>query len=168
MVLNWPHIHLMLNHIPVLATVFGLAVLVAGRYFKKDDFVRVALWTFAVAGVFSVVAYLTGDEAADTVANMAGVSNQIIDKHEDFAVAAMSVCCLLGAASVAGLYLDRTSGRPHETLILLVLVISLVVSGLMAWTANLGGQVHHPELRPGFNATQQAGDAGGHIHGSRD
>jgi hypothetical protein len=30
---------------------------------------------------------------------------------------------------------------------------NLIVSGLMAWTANLGGQVHHPEIRAGPNAT---------------
>ena len=28
-----------------------------------------------------------------------------------------------------------------------VLVASLIVSGLMAWTANLGGQIRHTEIR---------------------
>jgi len=37
------------------------------------------------------------------------------------------------------------------------LAISLVVAGLMGWTANLGGQVRHTEIRAGASATQGEG-----------
>ena len=32
------------------------------------------------------------------------------------------------------------------------LVLSLATSGLMGWTANLGGQTRHTEIRADFNA----------------
>jgi hypothetical protein len=32
-----------------------------------------------------------------------------------------------------------------------VLTLAVISSGLGAWTGNLGGQVHHPEVRAGFS-----------------
>ena len=39
-----------------------------------------------------------------------------------------------------------------------MLATSLLVGGLMAWTANLGGQIRHTEIRSGANAPAVSGD----------
>lgn len=50
--MNWAHVHLLLNHVPVLGTIFGLALLGYALMRRNDGLTRVAL------GVFVVVALL--------------------------------------------------------------------------------------------------------------
>jgi hypothetical protein len=44
------------------------------------------------------------------------------------------------------LYLFRASGAVPARFIAALLVIGFVVLLLMAWTANLGGKIRHPEI----------------------
>lgn len=65
---------------------------------------------------------------------------------------------VLGGISLLGLLWVR--GRPlPRALTVTVLPIALLVAGLMGYTANLGGQVRHTEIRAGALVTGEA--AGG-------
>ena len=56
-------------------------------------------------------------------------------------------CILLGILALAGLILFR--GRAVAGWFgLLLLAVALVVGSLVIWTANLGGQIRHSEIRP--------------------
>lgn len=152
------HMHLLLNHLPVLGTIFALALLAYGLARDSDDVVRTGLWTLVAVGVASVVVYLTGEPAEELVEGVAGVSEAALEEHEEIALRATWAGGLLGAAALTGLWIYRRASvaRPFATAALL---LTLLVSGLMAWTANSGGKVHHPELR-GSVAAAEAGEAG--------
>lgn len=153
------HVHLMLNHVPVLGAVFGLLVLGYGRLRRGDDVIRVGLWTLALVGAVSVVVYLTGEPAEELVEGLAGVSEPSLERHEEFALWATLGAGLVGAVALIGLvrFRARPPSRPFTTGVLL---LTLALSGLMGWTANLGGQVRHTEIRPGAPAVSQ--DGGSH------
>ena len=85
--------------------------------------------------------------AEETVEHLAGVSEAIIEQHEGAALTALIGATLLGAVSLGGLLAFRRSKTVAKTLVTVALFGSLVVSGLMAWTANLGGQIRHSEIR---------------------
>lgn len=147
------HIHLMLNHVPVLGAVFGLLVLgyaVAGG--ERDEILRVGLWTLVVVGVASVVVYLTGEPAEELVEGLAGVSETILERHEEAALWATLGGGLVGAAALAALLWYRRQRVPRRVG-LGILVLTLGLTGVMGWTANLGGQVRHTEIRQGAAAT---------------
>jgi uncharacterized membrane protein len=55
---------------------------------------------------------------------------------------------LLGAGALAGRLLFRRSKAVPAKFSSTILAVSLIVSVLMAWAANLGGMVRHTELRP--------------------
>lgn len=156
--MNWAHIHLMLNHVPVLGTVFGLVLLVWGLLRRSDVLQRAALATFVVVALTAIVVYLTGEPAEGVVERLVGTAEPAIEAHEGAAVVSLIGVELLGVIALGGLVLARRSW--HAALTLGALVGSMVTAGLMARTANLGGQIRHTEV--GGDAVQQ--DAG---HGHR-
>lgn len=143
--MNWAHIHLILNHIPVLGTMFGLALLVWGLLRRNDMLQRAALATFVVVALAAIVVYLTGEPAEGVVERLVGTAEPTIEAHERAAVVSLIGVELLGVIALTGLLLARRSW--HATLIFGALVVSLVTAGLLARTANLGGQIRHAEVR---------------------
>lgn len=142
------HIHLLLNHVPVLGTIFGLLLLAYATWRDTEESAKVALAVFVVVGLASLVVYLTGEAAEELVEGLAGFSEPIAERHEEAALIAAVAAGLLGAVALAGLWLYRRR-RVARWFRVLALLLALGVTGLMGWTANLGGQVMHAEIRPG-------------------
>jgi hypothetical protein len=156
--MNATHWHLLLNHIPVLGTVFGLGVLVFALGRRSDELKKTALSVFVIVALLGVPAYLTGEPAEDGVKSLPGVSKPIIEQHEQAASIAFTGVLVLGAAGLSGLLLFR-GGKPVPAWFgALMLAASLIVSGLMAWTANVGGQVRHTEIRSNASPPAVIGD----------
>jgi uncharacterized membrane protein len=146
--MNWPHIHLLLNHVPVLGTVFGGALLAYGVLRRNETLQRAALWTFVFTALAAIPVYLTGEPAEEAVEHLAGTADRAIEAHEEAALLAFIGSGVLGAIALVGLW--------KKVLIRTALPVMLVIVGLMAWTANLGGRIRHTVLRQG---AVQAGDA---------
>lgn len=143
--MNLAHVHLMLNHVPVIGTVLGLVLLAAGLARRSFELKRAALWTFVVMALVAIPVYLTGEPAEKVVEQTPGVTETVVDTHEDAAGVALVAVEVLGLAAVAGLV---TLGRPMGPAVVLVaFALALVSSLLFAWTANLGGRIHHGEIR---------------------
>lgn len=141
------HIHLLLNHVPVLGVIFGFLLLAYALIKKSRDLRQASLSIFVFTGLISVVVYLTGEPAEETVEHLAGVSETMIESHEEAALLAMVGATSLGAIALGGLLASRWSKAIAKPLVAAALLGSLIVSGLLAWTANLGGQIRHSEIR---------------------
>lgn len=152
--MNPTHLHLMLNHIPVLGTAFGLGLLAFGLWRRSDELKKASLGVLVIIALLAVPAYLTGEPAEDLVKPLPGVSRMIMGHHEEAAEIAFTGLVVLGVASLAGLILFRRGKSLPAWLSGIILAGSLVVVGLMSWTANLGGQIRHTEIRP--NSDQPA------------
>lgn len=151
------HFHLLLNHLPVLGAIFGTTLLVLSFFLEGSQLARVALGTLAVAALFSVPTYLTGDPAAETVVGLPGVTGAVIEPHEEMATLSFIVIVVLGIAALAGLLLFAWRERLPVWFLGSILGLSVVVSGMMAWTAYLGGEIRHTEIRPGEQVATAAG-----------
>jgi uncharacterized membrane protein len=145
--MNSAHLHLILNHLPVLGTVFGLAILAFGLWKRSEDNKQLALGLLVITALLAIPTYLTGEPAEGAVKGLSGVAGDLIERHEEAAGVALGGVLALGLFAVVGLVAFRRQ-RPVATWFgVTALLGALIVSGLMAWTANLGGQVHHPEIR---------------------
>jgi uncharacterized membrane protein len=147
------HIHLLLNHIPVVGILIGLVVLALGVWRRNDSWTRLALGLFAAGALVSLATMLTGESAEEAVEHLPGVSEMMIGTHEDAAELAAIGAYVLGAVSLAALVWVRRRPLPR-VLTVTVLPMALVVTGLMAYAANLGGQIRHVEIRTGAVASQ--------------
>ena len=72
--MNATHLHLMLNHIPVLGTVFGLGLLVFALWRKSEELKKAALGIFLIVALLAVPVYLTGEPAE-------GVADLLLDRR---------------------------------------------------------------------------------------
>lgn len=156
--MNAIHVHLMLTHVPVLGTVFGLGLLLFALWRKSDEVKRVALGVFVLATLFAVPVYLTGEPAEDGVKGLPGVTKAVVKDHEEAAEVAFTALVILGVGALAGLVLFRRGRAVPGWYGIGLLVAAFVVGGLLTWTASLGGRVRHTEIRP--QAPPSAGGGG--------
>lgn len=154
------HIHLLLNHIPVIGMLIGLVVFTLGVWRRNDSWTRLALGLFAAVALVALATMLTGESAEEAVEQLPGVSESLIGTHEDAAKLAAIGAYVLGAISLATLVWVRKRPLPR-VLTVIVLPFVVLVSGLMGYTANLGGQIRHTEIRGG------AVDARGAVEAER-
>lgn len=145
--MNAAHYHLLINHVPILATFFSIGILLWGIAAKNKSIQKVALVGFIVAGLFVVVAFQTGESAEDIVENIPGVSHDNIEGHEEAADIAQWLTIILGIGGLAGMYLVTKSIKGVNKYIWVLLVYALIVAASLAYTAYEGGQIRHSELR---------------------
>jgi hypothetical protein len=149
--MNSAHIHLILNHVPILGTIFGLLLLLGGMSRRNESIIKASLWVFILTALVAIPTYLTGEPAEDLVVSLPGVSREAIEGHDDSALIAFVSVGLLGLWSLYCLwryFREPVAGWGRAV----VLILALVSSGAMVWTAELGGRIHHAEIRPGFQA----------------
>ena len=142
------HVHLMLNHVPVLGVLFGTALLVYALFRPSTEMKRLSFGLFVIAAVVAIPVYLTGEPAEHRVEGLPGVSHTIVEEHEDAAKVAFIGMIALGSIALAGLVWSWRKSLFPQWLAAAVLLAAVVVSLLSVWTANLGGKVRHSEIRP--------------------
>ncbi|HKH90403.1 MAG TPA: hypothetical protein VKA54_01305 [Gemmatimonadaceae bacterium] len=142
------HIHLLLNHVPVIGAVIGLALLGVAILRRSDELARVTFWLYALLGAASVVVYLTGEPAEEAVENLAGVSKALIEQHEESALVATIAMGAAGALALLATFVFRRKAIPRPV-VGGGFVMALLITGLMGYTANLGGQIRHTEISAG-------------------
>lgn len=154
------HIHLILNHVPILGTYFGIALLVLGLARRSDEISRVALGVFVVAALFTIPVYLTGQPAEHAIEGAPGLSEAVISPHENAAKIALIISEILGALALGGLLAFRRRTLLPRWVARTSLALSLVAGAWLGYTGLLGGQVRHTEVRPdfaGFEAARKPG-----------
>jgi hypothetical protein len=148
------HLHLALNHIPVLGTLFGTVLLTCGLWRGHETVQNLSLGLLVVVGAVAVAVYWTGEPAEEIVEGVAGVSHDAIEAHERWGGYAVLASIGTGLASLGTLLYGRSRRTLASWTAPLVLVLSLFTTGVMAYTANLGGKIHHPELRANTTAVE--------------
>ena len=140
------HVHLALCHVPVMAILFGSGWLAFGMWRGSRDIQKAAFVMFVVAAVLAVPLYLTGGTAVGVIKGLPGFSDHILERHQAAAVVTLAGCIVLGIVALAGLIFFRSRTVTNWYGVLL-LAGALVVGSLVIWTANLGGQTRHSEIR---------------------
>lgn len=144
--MNAIHLHLLLNHVPVIGAVIGVALLGLALARRSDEIGKAALGLFVVLAGVSAIVFVTGEPAEELVENLPGFSEALTHQHEEVAEGALVGMVAVGVFSAFGLL--RYWKRPLARWITpTALVLSLGASGLMGYAANLGGQIRHTEIR---------------------
>ena len=156
--MNTVHLHLMLTHVPVLATAFALAALAAGLWKRDESVKRFAFGVLVVSALIAIPVYLTGEPSEDVAETLAGVSKASIEQHEEAAGVALGGTLGLGAIALIGLALFRGMRAVPRWFATSTLFATLFVSAIMMWTANLGGKIRHTEIQSSAASHVRAGD----------
>jgi uncharacterized membrane protein len=145
--MNLAYYHLAVNHVPVLAVAFGLLLQLLGMLRNSRDLQLGALCLYVIGAVSAVAAVKTGPGAAHVVMGLPGVEREFIHRHAEMADWAMIAAIATGVLALLAWFLPRWSLKAGKAASALCLLSALAAAGLMGWTANLGGQVRHTEIR---------------------
>ncbi len=150
--MNSVQIHLALTHVPVILCLLGLAMLITALIIKNNALVKTAYILLLIAGISVLPVYFTGEGAEETVEHLPGVSEALIEEHEDMAKFALVSILATGTLALAT-YVSLRWIKTNQVLKIFVILLGFLSAGLMIQTAHLGGQVRHSEIRKGAVAT---------------
>jgi len=143
------HLHLLLTHAPIFFSIIGLGIVVVAAARRSSDLRVTAYSLIVLAALLTIPVYLTGEASEDTVKNLAGVVETTIERHADAAKLSLIGSELLGLLAVFALLSKRFAPKLMTATTTAVLLVGAVVVLSFANTANLGGQIRHPEIQSG-------------------
>lgn len=160
------HIHLLITHLPIFGSLLGTLVLGYGMWKKSDTTQLASYYLLVISAIGAAIAYLTGEAAEETVENIQGVTENIIEQHADFASYALVALITVGVISLIGIYLKSAKSTFAKQVATVTLFLGLISFGLVARTGYLGGQIRHTEIASG--TLQTAGEQGGEQESDDD
>lgn len=142
--MNYAHLHLLLNHFPIIGAIIGLGLLAVSFFGKNQDLRRAAYITFVGIGLITIPTFISGIGAQQMI-NGPGVSDALIRRHEGSALLSMWFMVITGALALVGLWQAQRAGQPPRGNVAAVLLFSILSVILIARTSNTGGDIRHPE-----------------------
>jgi uncharacterized membrane protein len=164
--MDYVHLHLLLNHAPIMGFFIGLFFMVYGYIVKSEATRYGALWLFLILTPVSMLVSHSGEESEETVEDLPGVSEALMEEHEDAAGLAVVGTWILGAISLAGIVTKKRKPEISKWLVTGAMVAAIYCAATMAYAGFLGGQIRHTEVRAG-NAAGQV-DQGGTERGGEE
>src|SRR5579862_9731111 len=127
MVINFTHLHLLLNHFPILGTIFAFMLLIYALIRKSDELLRTAYGAFIVTALLSIPAYMSGVGAAESLENaVPGISNDVVKAHESAGMLALLFILLIGGVAVMGLWKMHAGARTSGWTLPAVLILGVL------------------------------------------
>ncbi|GIX06096.1 MAG: hypothetical protein KatS3mg115_0499 [Candidatus Poribacteria bacterium] len=153
--LNAAHVHLLVNHFPILGAMFGFGLWVIALWWRNLAVRQIALGVFVLTALAAIVAYFSGEAAHEVVHGIPGVPAEPIELHEEAAGYTTIVAVILGILGALGLADSLTVKRVRPAIWWANGVVGLIVVLMMIWTGNRGGQIRHEEIRPGWVPSEE-------------
>jgi uncharacterized membrane protein len=159
------HLHLLLNHVPTVGMMMAVSLFVLSLALKRDHLMEASLVMLLGIALVTIPTYVTGNAAAQKICRPASeggpcmdtsVVRALIEAHEGAAFPAMLMMQLVGAFAWLGLWQYRRSRRLPTWTAVIVLVLSFLTFAAVARTADMGGDIRHPEIREAGEAPAPA------------
>ena len=83
--MNQAHLHMVVNHFPIVGIIIGMIVLGVGIATKSALSKRIGGLILIGSSLFTFPSFETGEGAEEIVENLPGVSENLIEKHEELA-----------------------------------------------------------------------------------
>jgi len=147
--MNLAHLHIVLNHVPSIGMLVGVGLYILSLIQKNDQLKKISLQVL-VAMAFAVLpTYMSGNAAQDILRKRPEVPQGLIEEHQNSAMFALLFTVITGTFAWFGLWQFKRFNRPSSANSMAVLISSALTSAIILRTANLGGDISHPEIRVG-------------------
>lgn len=144
--MNSAHLHLILGHIPIMGAGFTVLLIFFALLKKSKDLKQTSLWFAVITGITALAAYLTGDGAEEVVSTLPGISEVLIEPHEQMALYYLVALLLISTIALAGLFLSQASATVLHKFVIVVLILNLLASYHAVTTGISGGKIRHIEI----------------------
>ena len=154
--MNDAHLHMVVNHFPLIGTIFGLGILVTGMILKNNSVKNTAYILFAVAAIFAAFSMGTGEGAEELVEDMPNIGHQIIHEHEEIAEKFAIILYVTGFFGLVSLFTSYKKYRFATLFSFITLALAIVAGVLTKSVGTSGGEIRHTEIRTNIISTTGA------------
>ncbi|AFY46784.1 hypothetical protein Nos7524_0885 [Nostoc sp. PCC 7524] len=145
--LSWTHIHLILNHFPIVGAIFGLLLFIYAIFKNNQDLMQATYWVFVIIVLLAIPVFFSGTQAATVAHHLPNVSESIIHQHRAIAEQTLIVLGMLGVLCFIALLVFRVPRKAPTWFTILLLVLVIIATALVSWTGVRGGVIRHTEVR---------------------
>ena len=147
--MNLAHVHLVLNHFPIVGTIIGFALFLSSVAGKNEDLQRASLIVLAAVSLLALPTFFSGVGAQAAIGRDSAVSSDLIERHEGAAMLALLFMGITGSLALAELWRRQRNkrGKRWSWNLTAILLSSALTVGLMTRVGTTGGDIRHPEVR---------------------
>jgi hypothetical protein len=143
--MNAAYLHIALVHLPVIMTPLGALLLAIAHLRGSLTVARVALGILIAASVIAVPVFLLGEPAEEIVEHLPGISEHLIEEHEEAAELALWCSIATGLLGLATWFAISIGAALERALLAITFLASSLASLALGYTAHQGGKIRHPE-----------------------
>jgi hypothetical protein len=148
------HVHVAVNHVPLIGLAFAGVPLLFAAVSRQRPVLWVGLFMVLISGAAMPVVTESGQHAADRFSDgkVAGgldaAGEEWLAEHYERAETAAKLIYAVAAASIAGMAVLWKRPRATRVVAAVMLALCAVSVTALAWVADAGGRIRHPEFRP--------------------
>jgi uncharacterized membrane protein len=152
MTLSWTHVHLLLNHFPIVGKIFALLIFIIGMARKNRPLKQASYWIFFLMALLAIPVYYSGTQAYATVESLPNVREALIHRHREVAEWSFMGLEIMGALGLMGILIARRDRLAPGWFNAVFLLIALASTALVSWAGIHGGTIRHTEVRNELSA----------------
>ena len=133
-------------HLPVLLCPLALVLFCCARLRRDTPASRIARWLLIAAAAIGVPAYFSGPTAFESMESELAPVRDLVELHAVLGRAAFFGLVLLALAALQTALREMQEEPVPAWQHGIVVVGTLLLSYVLAWTGHLGGAIRHPEI----------------------
>lgn len=153
--MNQAHLHLIVNHLPIVFPIVGIIVLLDGLIIKSEIVKRTSFYIFIIGALCTIAAGATGEGAEEVVENIAGITHSMIHRHEESAEKFAFASYALGLLSLIAFVINYKKLSISNIMSWLVVIVAAGTIFLGSLAGTTGGEIRHTEIRKDQNSIIQ-------------
>lgn len=145
--MNQAHLHLLMNHFPIIGTIFAFLTLFIGILLKEPGIKKAGLGLFVLTGLLTIPAFFTGEGAEEVLNSAVQNADAYEEKHEELAGIAIWTCSIIGLLSFIVLLIEKKYSFFCKILSIIILILTVGNGLLLKNIGTSGGEIRHSEIR---------------------
>ena len=160
--MNEAHLHMVVNHFPIIGTILAIGILIAGLLSKNRSIISTSYVLFVIGAIFGILSMNTGEGAEELVEDMPGIGWKIIHEHEELAEKMALLLDILGVLSLVGFYFQYKKNAKEKLVSYIILLIGIASLFVIQKVGTSGGEIRHTEIRKDFSNSNIEKEASDH------
>ena len=152
--MNDAHLHLLVNHFPIIGLFFGFIILLFGIIKYNSTLKSTAYIIFIFCTIIGKISMMTGGKAAQMTKAIEEISRDHIHTHADAASLFMKPLYILGLVSIFGLVSIVKKRESEKFVSYCVILIAVICLFLSKNVGTSGGEIRHTEIRENSNSSK--------------
>jgi uncharacterized membrane protein len=145
--MNDAHLHMVVNHFPIIGTFFGIGILITGIFLNNSSIKNTAYILFIIAAIFGALSMGTGEGAEEIVEDFPNIGKAIIHEHEELAEKFALVLYVTGVFALISLVAAIKKFRLAKVFSIITLILALISGIVSINVGTSGGEIRHTEIR---------------------